>query len=107
MPVWDISRVAVIGVKVAFFAYFLDFFLGYSDEVFSVVNSALTLAFNSFGTSLPSVDLGCFLTNIGLVDFLNNILISIYLGINIFTSALATIWSFKLGLVLFRAGMTI
>ena len=94
MPVFDYGRFIYGGIKITLFSIFLSFFYSSLTDYSSIINVFIDGALGQL-SSLTSLDLGCFLSGVGGVDFLNAIINQLYIVGSLLISALGSVLTTK------------
>ena len=92
MPVFSLVEIAKLTGKILVFAFMLTILKNFSVEILDVIRTVIT---SMLPDSLNGLNLGFFANAIGLVDFLNTLLSSLYVAGGIFISGLISIIVFK------------
>ncbi len=102
MPTFSLVEIAKVAFKIALIAILTSLLVGFVASFTDIILGLLNKIVSSFAP-LNNLDIGYFAKEIGLVDFLNALMNSLFIAGNIFVSALIAILTFKFGFKAYSA----
>ena len=106
MPTFNLAEIAKIIIKlivIGILAGIILTFIGSFSNIISTILSKIGI----ISSSVNGLNLGWFANAIGLVSFLNSLMVSFYLALSILFSGVVTILGFKFGIQFYNNLMKI
>ncbi len=101
MPIISLTELAKIAAKlivIAILAGIILTFIGSFVGIISIIFSKMS----GISSSINGLNLGWFASAIGLVSFLNSLMVSFYVAISVLVSGMVTILGFKYGIQFYK-----
>ncbi|CAA6799798.1 MAG: Unknown protein [uncultured Sulfurovum sp.] len=106
IPVVDTASLTIRLIKFGVFVTFASLFFGYMDVGVSILISFFNSSFGGLG-DVASINLGCVSSKLGLVSFLNSLLVQFYVVAGLVISAIGSLLTTKYVLLFFSFLMRI
>ena len=100
MPTINLTEIAKIIGKLIVIAILAGIILQFVGNFVGIISTILS-KLGGISSSVNGLNLGWFANAIGLVSFLNSLMVSLYVAISILISGIATILGFKFGIRFF------
>jgi len=106
MPTISLTELAKIASKIIIIAILAGIILSFVGSFVSIISNIFS-KLSGISASVNGLNLGWFANAIGLVSFLNSLMVSFYVAISILVSGTVTILSFKFGIQFYKNLMRI
>jgi len=106
MPTINLTLIAQIAGKLIIFGILAGILLSFVGSFYEIISTIIG-KMSGVSSSVNGLNLGWFANAIGLVSFLNTLMVSLYVAVSIFVSGLVTILGFKFGIRFYQMLMRI